>query len=264
MLRGYKKRWLILDGEILYFFANKERALAAIDNRMSSQLAFEDASEVDPKASMVEITRPDGKKKKVKGGLIALRVAQVDFLEHKKKTIAIETGTQKISFKFDSPEIKAEWVVAFKESIHWMNQHSHASSNLSGKHLFKHMSEDSEEDEHPFTLDEEQRKDLKEALSLAFGSNVIKENSKLTKYLADCWQTQAALEESLLALREYYIKSGDEDLRKIGEGIESNAQDLKQNVTTAVQQIEKTKNIVRDILMEQDKKIDTILNDKKY
>jgi predicted ribosome quality control (RQC) complex YloA/Tae2 family protein len=67
-----------------------------------------------------------------------------------------------------------------------------------------------------------------------------------------------------LALREYYIKSGDEDLRKIGESIENSSQELKQSVTTAVQQIEKTKNIVRDILMEQDKKIDTILNDKKY
>jgi hypothetical protein len=67
------------------------------------------------------------------------------------------------------------------------------------------MSEDSDEDDHPFTLDEEQRKDLKEALSVAFGSNIIRENSKLTKYLADCWQTQASLEESLLALREYYI-----------------------------------------------------------
>jgi len=69
---------------------------------------------------------------------------------------------------------------------------------------------------------------------LAFGSTIIRENSKLTKYLADCWQTQATLEESLLALREYYIKSGDEDLRKIGEGIENSAQELKQNVTTAV------------------------------
>jgi len=36
MLRGYKKRWLILDGEILYFFANKELAQLAISNRMSS------------------------------------------------------------------------------------------------------------------------------------------------------------------------------------------------------------------------------------
>jgi oxysterol-binding protein 1 len=35
-------------------------------------------------------------------------------------------------------------------------------------------------------------------------------------------------------------------------------------VTKAVQQIEKTKSTIRDILMEQDKKIDTILNDKKY
>jgi hypothetical protein len=82
-------------------------------------------------------------------------VAQIDFLEHKKKTLMIETGTQKISFKFDTAEIKAEWVIAFKESINWMNQNSHASNNLSNKNFFKNMSEDSEEEDQPFTMDDE-------------------------------------------------------------------------------------------------------------
>lgn len=52
---------------------------------------------------------------------------------------------------------------------------------------FHNISEDSEDEDQPFFLDEDQKKDLKEALSLAFGANVIKENSKLTKFLADCW-----------------------------------------------------------------------------
>jgi len=67
-----------------------------------------------------------------------------------------------------------------------MNQNTHASSTLTNMR-FHNISEDSEDEDQPFFLDEDQKKDLKEALSLAFGANVIKENSKLTKFLADCW-----------------------------------------------------------------------------
>jgi len=44
------------------------------------------------------------------------------------------------------------------------------------------------------------------------------------------------------------MKNGDEKLRKIGEDVENHAQELKQTVTSAVAQIEKTKNLVREIL----------------
>lgn len=160
----------------------------AMSNRMSQMIPLEENTEQDPKQSMLEISPPAGKKKKIKGGMIALRVAQIDFLEHKKKTILVETGTQKISFKFESKEVKTEWVTAFKASLDWMNHHTaHASTNLTNKNIFKNMSEDSDDEDQPFYLDDDQKKDLKEALSLAFGANVIKENSKLTKYLADCW-----------------------------------------------------------------------------
>lgn len=59
-----------------------------------------------------------------------------------------------------------------------------------------------ESDEDP-EINEDQKQELVNALSLAFGSSLVKENSKLTKFLADTWLAQAQLDESLLELKEY-------------------------------------------------------------
>lgn len=76
VLRGYKKRWLVLEGEVLYFFENKEKATQAQSARLSKMIPVEEKEgDGNPKESMLELNPPTGKKKKIKGGMIALRVA---------------------------------------------------------------------------------------------------------------------------------------------------------------------------------------------
>jgi len=75
VIRGYRKRWLVLEGEVLYFFENKDVAKSAASARLSKMIPVEENVEGDPKASMLEFNAPTGKKKKIKGGMIALRVA---------------------------------------------------------------------------------------------------------------------------------------------------------------------------------------------
>lgn len=174
---------------------------------------------------MIEMQAPAGKKKKVHGRIISLRVAELDFQEHKKKSISVQSGTAKITFKFESAQNKADWVSAFKKSLDWTRNTTHMSVSHIHRGMMKLSEEDDSEDEdqqHVF-LDDEQKKELKEALSIAFGTKIVQENSKLTKYLADTWQSQASLEESLLDLRKCYVESGDQKLRKAGEKVEASS-----------------------------------------
>jgi hypothetical protein len=226
LIRGYKKRWVVLEGDVFYYFENNKQAQEAQNVRMSSMLTNE-SDPMDPKQSMLVVggakdnkdNKPD---KKIKGGMISLRVARVDLMQNRKKTIEIQTGTNKVSFKFNTKEEKLEWVQAFNKTIEWIVQTNpgHMSVNM-GKQTMEMSSRpiggggfdsDSDDDDQVF-FDEDQKKELKEALSLAFGSALVKENSQLTRYLADCWQAQAALEESLIPLREQYIESGNDKLR---------------------------------------------------
>ena len=83
-------------------------------------------------------------------------------------------------------------------------------------------------------FDEAQRQQLQDALSVAFGNTLIKENSKLTKFLADCWAAQAQLDEALVGLREQVMLRGEKKIMLIGEAVEQSANELKQTVTLAV------------------------------
>lgn len=58
-----------------------------------------------------------------------------------------------------------------------------------------------EGDESEEALDE--KREVMEALSSAFGSCLVKEKSKLTKFLADTWLAHAQLDEALQLLKEH-------------------------------------------------------------
>ena len=112
----------MLEGDILAYFKNQDMANQALKNRESM---LEPLSDFDMKStvksSMASSLREDQiTKKSYEGGLVSLRLSNFKFLENKKKTIMVDTGTNEIYIKFLSPEEKKEWVQALQEHIDWV------------------------------------------------------------------------------------------------------------------------------------------------
>jgi hypothetical protein len=91
-------------------------------------------------------------------------------------------------------------------------------------------------------------KEVKEALSMALSSNLLKEDSLLSRYIAETWAAQNGLEEALNKFKIELSKSGNTTLIDLGEKIESSSVELKQSITNASRVIEETKMQIIKIL----------------
>ena len=81
--------------------------------------------------------------------MISLRVAQIDLMPNKKKTIKIQTGTGEMFFKLDTKEAKTEWCAALTKTMEWVNatNNRHMSMalgkpDIQAKHGFGYDSDD--------------------------------------------------------------------------------------------------------------------------
>ena len=66
VIRGYKKRYIVLDGDIFSYFESEKQAQVAMDARLSSMQQLEESSIEDSvKQSMVVVKNKEGKKEKI-------------------------------------------------------------------------------------------------------------------------------------------------------------------------------------------------------
>lgn len=72
---------------------------------------------------------------------------------------------------------------------------------------------------------------MKDALSVALNSNILKEDSLLTRYIGDTWNSHQSLEDAIFNFKEELLKQYNPVLEKLGEKIEYAANELKNNVT---------------------------------
>jgi hypothetical protein len=83
---------------------------------------------------------------------------------------------------------------------------------------------------------------------MALSSNLLKEDSLLSRYIAETWAAQNGLEEALNKFKVELVKSGNNNLITLGEQIEASSSDLKRSITNASKVIEETKMQIIKIL----------------
>lgn len=98
-------------------------------------------------------------------------------------------------------------------------------------------------------------KEIKEALSMALSTNILKEDSLLTRYIAETWAAQNSLEEALNKFKVELSRSGNNNLISLGEKIEESSNELKKSITNASNVIEDTKIQIIKILEQGDLKM---------
>ena len=91
-------------------------------------------------------------------------------------------------------------------------------------------------------------KEVKQALSMALQSNLLKEDSLLTRYIAETWAAQNGLEEALNKFKVELGKTSNPTLVELGEKIEQSSDELKRSITNASKIIEETKMQIIKIL----------------
>jgi hypothetical protein len=77
-------------------------------------------------------------------------------------------------------------------------------------------------------------KEIREAISVALNANILKEDSLLTRYIGDTWESYTNLDEAITNFKEYIMKIDNPVLISLGEKIEYSATELKNNVTNAI------------------------------
>lgn len=90
---------------------------------------------------------------------------------------------------------------------------------------------------------------------MALSSNILKEDSLLSRYIAETWAAQTSLEDALNKFKLELARSGNSNLITLGEKIEESSNDLKMSITNASKVIEETKMQIIKILDQQDLKL---------
>jgi hypothetical protein len=98
-------------------------------------------------------------------------------------------------------------------------------------------------------------KEIKDALSIALQTNILKEDSYLSRHIAETWAAHSSLEDVLSVFRDEVSKCGNKVLSSLGEKIEDCSNELKQCITKAIKQIDETKLQILRILEKQDQKL---------